>query len=97
MCKITDLSNGGELHEYGSGTKKWYLSDKLHREDGPAIEWGDGSKSWWLNGKRHREDGPAIEYCPAIKFRNGNKEWWLNDKQISQNEFEHLMRLKAFW
>ena len=51
---------------------EWYLNDKRHREDGPAIEWADGSKEWYLNGKRHREDGPAVEHA------NGTKEWWLN-------------------
>ena len=34
----------------GYGTKSWYLNDKLHREDGPAIEWADGTKYWYLNG-----------------------------------------------
>jgi len=55
-------------------TKWWYLNDKLHREDGPAVEWADGSKWWYLNDKLHREDGPAIEYA------HGTKEWYLNDK-----------------
>ena len=34
-----------------NGTKKWYLNDELHREDGPAIEWASGTKSWYLKGK----------------------------------------------
>jgi hypothetical protein len=92
--KITKFLNGGELHEYGSGTKKWYLSDKLHREDGPAIEYADGDKFWFINDKRHREDGPAIEWG------DGDKSWYLNDKFIpceTQKEFERLMKLKAFW
>ena len=36
---------------YEDGAKFWYLNDKLHREDGPAVEWADGSKSWYLNDK----------------------------------------------
>ena len=56
------------------GTKEWYLNDKLHREDGPAMEFADGSKCWYLNGKLHREDGPAIEYA------SGSKSWYLNGK-----------------
>ena len=63
-----------EVRVSANGTKKWFLNDKLHREDGPAIEWANGYKYWYLNGKRHREDGPAIEKA------NGDKEWWLNDK-----------------
>ena len=55
-------------------TKYWYLNDKLHREDGPAIEWFNGDKAWCLNDRLHREDGPAIE------FFNGDKYWYLNGK-----------------
>ncbi len=32
------------------GNKYWYLNDKLHREDGPAIEYANGNKSWYING-----------------------------------------------
>ena len=58
-----------------SGTKKWHLNGKLHREDGPACEYADGDKFWFINGKRHREDGPACEYG------NGTEEWYLNGKR----------------
>ena len=54
------------------GNKCWYLGDKLHREDGPAVEHTDGTKFWYLNGNRHRTDGPAVECV-------GNKYWYLND------------------
>ena len=54
------------------GTKRWYLNDKRHREDGPAIEYTNGTKFWYLNGNRHRTDGPAVECV-------GNKYWYLND------------------
>jgi len=63
------------------GTKEWYLNDKLHREDGPAVLHVNGDKAWWLNGKCHREDGPAIEYT------SGYKAWWLNDKLYSEPDF----------
>ena len=55
-------------------TKRWYLGDKLHRMDGPAVEFADGTKAWYQNDKLHRIDGPAIEYT------SGTKSWWLNDK-----------------
>ena len=58
-----------------NGNKVWYLNDKRHREDGPAVERADGIKVWWLDDKKHREDGPAIEYP------NGNEEWWLNGQR----------------
>jgi hypothetical protein len=56
------------------GTKRWYLNDKPHREDGPAMEWADGTKCWYLNGERHRTDGPAIEEA------DGAKRWFMNGK-----------------
>jgi hypothetical protein len=76
MAKITKLSNGGELYEDDYNTKYWYVNDKLHREDGPAIESANfyGYKEWYLNNKLHREAGPAIESA------NGDKEWYVNDK-----------------
>ena len=57
-----------------SGTKRWFLNGKLHREDGPAVEGLKGYKAWFLNGKRHREDGPAVEWG------DGEIEWYLNGK-----------------
>lgn len=66
---------------------------QLHRLDGPARIWSDGRKSWWINGQRHRLDGPAIE-GPEINT------WYFNNKYIdcdSQQEFERLIKLKAFW
>ena len=63
-----------ELKIEQDGTKCWFLNDKLHREDGPAVEYPNGRKCWYLNDKRHREDGPAVEWP------NGEKDWYLNDK-----------------
>ena len=37
------------------GSKEWYVDDKLHRTDGPAVEWADGAKAWSLHGKRLTE------------------------------------------
>jgi hypothetical protein len=76
------------------GNKIYYKNNKVHREDGPAIEFFDGEKHWYINGQYHREDGPAIERADGIKF------WYVNDKWIdceTQEEFERLIRLKAFW
>jgi phage terminase Nu1 subunit (DNA packaging protein) len=57
-----------------SGTKRWYIDGKLHREDGPAIEYADGDKYWYFKRKRHREDGPAIEWA------NGDRYWYIHGK-----------------
>ena len=66
--------NKPECKTYSNGDKFWFLNDKLHREDGPAVERVNGNKEWYLNGNRHREDGPACEWT------NGKKEWYLNNK-----------------
>lgn len=65
---------------YDNGTRKWYLNDKLHREDGAACEYANGRKEYWLNGKRHREDGAAVEYA------NGYKLWYLNGEEVTEEE-----------
>ncbi len=67
------MKNG--LIEFMDGTKKWFLKDMLHREDGPAVEQADGTKMWYQNGVRHRLDGPAVEWA------NGTKVWWVYGKQ----------------
>lgn len=77
---------GGEVIEYtvkvfDNGDRYWYLNDKRHREDGPAIEYSNGSRWWYLNGKLHREDGPAME------FTNGTRRWYLNDEEYTEEEF----------
>ena len=66
------------------GQKEWWLNDKRHREDGPAVEWADGDKHWYLNGRRHREDGPAVEYA------RGAKHWFLNDKPVHPEQLVDL-------
>jgi len=70
-----------EVLVYTTGNKSWYIDEKLHREDGPAIEFADGTKEWYLNDKLHREDGPAREYA------NGDKYWYLNDKLMTEEKF----------
>lgn len=66
------MKNGQNKDKHGN--IYWYLNEKLHREDGPAIEWKNGSKDWIINGKRHRIDGPAVEGT------NGTTKWYLNGK-----------------
>ena len=75
---------GGQIlkaHNWGTGTKKWYLNGKYHRYDGPAVELSSGSKEWWLNGNLHREDGPAVDCA------DGHKEWFLMGNLLTETEF----------
>jgi hypothetical protein len=71
------MKNG--LHIDKFGTKKYYLNNELHNEDGPAVECSDGHKQWRIHGKCHREDGPAVEYS------TGMEEWWNNGKLHREN------------
>ena len=59
---------------FDNGDRYWFINNKLHREDGPAVEFSDGTKRWYLSGKCHRENGSAVE------FYNGTKYWYLNGK-----------------
>jgi hypothetical protein len=52
----------------------YYLNDKRHRTDGPAIEYVSGSKDWYLNGYFHDEKGPSTIYSSGFKF------WDIEDK-----------------
>jgi hypothetical protein len=61
-----------KMVEYANGDKFWWLHNRHHRTDGPAIVWADGDTEWWINGLRHRTDGPAIEYA------DGDKSWFLH-------------------
>jgi len=117
LIKYVLVMNKSICKTDADGTKHWFLDDKLHRTDGPAIELVNGDKYWYFDNKRHRTDGPAVECAsgtkywfldgkrhrtdgPAIERADGYKRWYLNGKQIdckSQEEFERLMRLKAFW
>lgn len=69
------------------GTKRYYIDNKLHRENGPAVEYADGCKVWFIKNKRHRVDGPAFEDS------NGNKRWYLDNKEYSFEEWDRLRKM----
>ena len=50
-----------EVHE--NGTRYWFINDKLHREDGPAIEYANGGNYWYIEGEGLTEE----------EFNNRNK------------------------
>jgi hypothetical protein len=70
--------------KYKNGDQIWYLDDKRHRTDGPAIEYANGNKSWYLNGNRHRTDGPAIEHP------EGYRSWFLNNNHYEIDNWLYL-------
>ena len=67
------MENYNRVEEDFLGTY-YYLDDKFHRIDGPALDYNSGYKGWRQNGVRHRVDGPAV-VC-----HTGFKEWWQNGK-----------------
>ena len=50
------------------GTKEWYLNDKLHREDGPAIEYDNGYKAWYLNDKEVTKEEHKRMTSPVVEM-----------------------------
>jgi uncharacterized protein YlzI (FlbEa/FlbD family) len=51
MSKIIPDDFTGIVESW-NGTKLWYQSGIIHREDGPAVEWPDGfTKKYYMNGK----------------------------------------------
>ena len=53
------MKNG--MIEDANGTRHWYLNDRLHRTDGPAIEFASGTQRWYLNGLMYNEDEFQVE------------------------------------
>ena len=56
---------------YPNGDKSWWLNDKLHREDGPAMEWANGSKSWFLNDEEVTEEEHKRRTSKVIEMTVG--------------------------
>ena len=69
------------VYQATNGYKEWWLNNKLHRDNGPAVEHINGDVEYYQNGLRHREDGPAIS------FNYGqHQEYWLNGKQVTKED-----------
>jgi hypothetical protein len=93
----------GPAIENTNGSQVWYLNGKRHRVGGPAYYTSGcsltkgtipatGYREYYVNGKRHREDGPACEWA------SGYVEYFLNGEYIDTlQEYERMLRLKAFW
>lgn len=91
---MSDKENQTHMAITTDSHKIWYQNGKIHRLDGPAIKYADGRMDWYQDDKHHRLDGPAIEYA------DGHKIWFVEGKLIncnSQEEFDRLLKLKAFW
>ena len=60
------MKNEQTVRIYPGGTKYWYLDNKRHRTDGPAVKLVDGDKYWYLNGKLFSEE----EYNEQTNLQN---------------------------
>jgi len=90
---------GGVLFrtDFKTGGSQYFKNGKLHREDGPASDL-IYVKSYWIDGVRHRLDGPASYTIGPDGI--SNERWFYRGIDIgcsSQEEFEGLLKLKAFW
>ena len=61
------------------GIQHWFLNDKLHREDGPAVQYPNGVGLWYLNGVNLTEK----EFNARTKA-----------KELTINEIEQLLGYK---
>ena len=80
------------IYEDSWGNKRW----DHNCEEGKYsfIITANETQLWNLNHKLHNINGPAIIST------NGAKTWYYHGKQIgcsSQQKFEKLIKLKAFW
>ena len=70
----------GPAIEYVSGTKVWFIDNKIHRIDGPAVEWHTGNKNWYIENERLTEE--EFNQHPLViehKFQKALEEELLNE------------------
>ena len=88
-----------KYYENGQKQKEiYYLNDKEHKEDGPAIQyWYDNGQKqleyYYLDGKYHREDGPAFQFW----YDNGQKQqekYYLDGVEYSRRKWLVKLRKK---
>jgi hypothetical protein len=72
-----------------------YSKEWIDEGRGLYIEiFPSGNKYWMCRGSIHREDGPAVVR------EDGHRSWWYHGEKLncdSQEQFERLLKLKAFW
>ena len=57
------------------GNNRWYLNERLHREDGPAVIYANGTQLWYIDGNMHRINGPAVIHP------DDTQEWCVNNQR----------------
>lgn len=57
-----------EVKVHTDGYKSWWLNDKRHREDGPALTHSDGRVFWYLNGELLTEQEFNKRMAPTVEM-----------------------------
>ncbi len=72
----------------------YYIGNKLHREDGPAVECYNGTKEWYRNRKLHRDND-----MPAVERNDGSKHWYQNGKLHRDGDMPAIENINSdkFW
>jgi hypothetical protein len=60
-----------KVRVYANGNKFWFLNDKIHREDGPAVEYAYGYKAWYLESVTYSESEHKAEMARRNNTCNG--------------------------
>jgi hypothetical protein len=79
ICKIDETTKA----------KHWFLGDKLHREDGPAIEYVDGNEWHYYN------DEYIDNWSSEIKQTDWSRFWYINGQRIDPEEAMNDPEFKA--
>ena len=69
--KDTKISHNpyGPAIIWKDGSKFYYIEDRLHRLDGPAVTFVGGNHEYWINGERFGKE--EFEYHPErLKLLN---------------------------
>jgi hypothetical protein len=77
-----------------------YCTDYIDDDGSKRRVWKSGGESYFDNkGEYHRIDGPATTFS-YVMHDIGPSKWYIHGKRIncnSQEEFERILKLKAFW
>jgi len=78
-----------------------YCTDYINDDGTKRRVWKSGAESYFDNkGEYHRIDGPATTFSYFIHNKMGTPKWYIHGNRMdckSQEEFERLLKLKAFW
>ena len=82
---------------HSDGSKDYY--DNNGNLIGKFVK-NDIWKLYFWNNQRHRLDGPAVEVVLQPNNTLLRSEWWYCGRKIdcqTQEEYEKILRWKAFW